>query len=135
MRAIELIELFKLFYNNGLEMLGTLHNVITSLHAIYFLKLSTPLISKKFVHPVQNVLRCSLGWKNKTRYSWNETTFIIPLEDLEKCYMMSGLKMKNAIIVWIGSKIIQKTTSAQKLIFNGQQILNFWVFSIAFHTF
>lgn len=49
--------------------------------------------------------------------------------------MMSGLKMKNAIIVWIGSKIIQKTTSAQKLIFNGQQILNYWVFSIAFHTF
>lgn len=33
-----------------------------------------------------------------------------------------------AIIVWIGSKIIPKTTSAQKLIFNGLQILNFWVF-------
>lgn len=49
--------------------------------------------------------------------------------------MMSGLKMENAIIVWIGSKNVQKTTSAQKLIFNAQQILNFWAFTMAFHTF
>lgn len=49
---------------------------------------------------------CSLGWKNKIWYLWNEIIFIIFLEDLEKCYMMLGFKMKNVIIVWIGSKII-----------------------------
>lgn len=54
------------------------------------------------------------------------------MEELEKFYIMSGLKMNNAKtqIVWIGSKKYSEDKSVQKLISSGQQTLNFWAFTM-----